>query len=346
MAPPDPLIPEFSIKVDGSALSADLYTAVRSVEVREQINTPAACYLKLAPKDGVSSAIFALETFAPGAELEVALGVDGLRSVFSGAVYVLEPTFSDEASLLVTAYDGLHLLRFGTKSRSYNNVTLSDVASDMAHAAGLTVGNVDSTSTTYETLLQDNVSDLEFLAGFLPQLDYELAMSEGKFCFRRSPQGEGSELQLAYPEDVSELWLRLKVLTKGSSVQVRAWDSKNQTAVLGTAAGAADAMGGRESAGSLSQGVASSAILEGDWNILDEAGAGDAARSLREHCLGAFIEGEGEVVGNPALRAGINLTLQGLGARYSGLHYVTSTHHHYDLPGGYKTRFGVRRTGV
>jgi phage protein D len=58
-----------------------------------------------------------------------------------------------------------------------------------------------------------------------------------------------------------------------------------------------------------------------------------------------YITGEGNSVGNPDIKAGTVVALQGLGQRFSGRYYVTACKH--SLGGrGYQTRFSVRRSAA
>jgi phage protein D len=69
----------------------------------------------------------------------------------------------------------------------------------------------------------------------------------------------------------------------------------------------------------------------------------DEARTLAE---AAFLERQrrfvtihGTTDGNPSVRVGAHVTLEGLGPRFSNTYYVTRCRHHYDLTRGYETDF-------
>jgi phage protein D len=59
-----------------------------------------------------------------------------------------------------------------------------------------------------------------------------------------------------------------------------------------------------------------------------------------------YIRGEGLSIGEPKLRAGIVVKIEGLGERFSGLYYVTSTEQRFSTKKGYQTRFAVRRNAT
>lgn len=56
--------------------------------------------------------------------------------------------------------------------------------------------------------------------------------------------------------------------------------------------------------------------------------------------------GEGVCDGRTDLRAGTVVKIEGLGERFSGLYYVTSTTHSYTLKYGYRMAFTVRRNAT
>jgi phage protein D len=58
--------------------------------------------------------------------------------------------------------------------------------------------------------------------------------------------------------------------------------------------------------------------------------------------LNERLTGSGSTIGNPLIRAGTVLRLAGLGERFGGLYRVKSATHTID-PGGYRTRFDVRK---
>jgi phage protein D len=59
-----------------------------------------------------------------------------------------------------------------------------------------------------------------------------------------------------------------------------------------------------------------------------------------------YVIGHGVCIGRPDLRAGLLVTIEGLGRRFSGPYYVTSTEHRFRPNTGYRTAFTVRRNAT
>ena len=80
--------------------------------------------------------------------------------------------------------------------------------------------------------------------------------------------------------------------------------------------------------------------------VSTQAEADQIARGRFNEMALAYISGEGVAVGRTDLRAGSVVRIEGLGRRFSGQYYVTSTVHSYTPTQGYRTAFTVRRNAT
>ncbi len=78
-----------------------------------------------------------------------------------------------------------------------------------------------------------------------------------------------------------------------------------------------------------------------DVNVETRAEATALAVALLKRSLDQLFTAEGELLGDPRVRAGTSLRIEGVG-RFNGVYYVTKTIHEYG-ENGYRTRFTVRR---
>jgi phage protein D len=74
--------------------------------------------------------------------------------------------------------------------------------------------------------------------------------------------------------------------------------------------------------------------------------AGRLASGLLNEMAMRYVTGEGVCIGRPDLRPGRPVKIEGIGRRFSGLYYVTSTEHSYLPNRGYRTAFSVRRNAT
>src|SRR5438105_11091785 len=147
---------------------------------------------------------------------------------------------------VIRGYDKSHRLHRGRRTETYKNVTDSDIARTVANRASLTVGQIDSTSGTFDHVSQANQSDWDFLKSRAREIGYELVMEDGKFNFRQPIQASGAPqlggyqshndpLQLVFGDDLIEFRPRVTSAEQVSTVKVRGWDPDQKQAVIGSA---------------------------------------------------------------------------------------------------------------
>jgi hypothetical protein len=81
-----------------------------------------------------------------------------------------------------------------------------------------------------------------------------------------------------------------------------------------------------------------------DQQVSSQEEAMAVARAELERRAIEYITGRGSCIGNPQLVSRKVILLKGLGSRFSGKYYVTSTTHTIDA-NGYRTEFVVKRDG-
>jgi len=77
--------------------------------------------------------------------------------------------------------------------------------------------------------------------------------------------------------------------------------------------------------------------------IASQAEADQMAKAMFNDMALGLICGEGEAVGNTSLKAGITISLLGLGDRFNGVYYVRQAEHRIGPKVGYVTKFNVVR---
>src|SRR4051794_22609440 len=86
------------------------------------------------------------------------------KKLIAGEVTSIEAVCADLHVLtVVRGYSKAHRLQKARRTRTFVNMTDSDVARKVARDAGLTVGTVDDTSTTHDHLAQIAQTDWDFL---------------------------------------------------------------------------------------------------------------------------------------------------------------------------------------
>jgi phage protein D len=287
----------------------------------------------------------------PGNKLEIRLGyLDQFQSLIIGEITALHPKYSnaESAKMHVQGFDRLHRLRRGRKTRSFVQVKDSQIAEAIAADNGLGVDAQDS-SVVFDYVLQNNVSDFDFLLERARRIRYEVRTEQGQLVFRRVANHLDKVLTLEYAKTLKSFSPRLTTVGQVDEVKVRAWNPTSKEAVLGVArAGDEDSrMGGKESGAEIARaafGAHGTAVVH--VPLATQAEADQVAHAIYNELALSFVSGEGEAVGNVGIQAGRTIEVKGLGRRFSGNYYVKRAEHHLSPKSGYATRFQVMRSAV
>ena len=195
-----------------------------------------------------------------GASVEIEAGKFGDTSgtsIIKGEVTSIEAICENlQVLTVIRGYDKAHRLQRARRSKTYLNMTDSDIASQIASNAGLDVGQIDSTSVTHDHIAQVAQADWEFLQQRAREIGYECGVSGGEFFFRSASGmpadsgGLGGALASAASAVASALGLggglkfgdnlytfypRLSAANLTPDVEVRFWDGKGARVVSSNA---------------------------------------------------------------------------------------------------------------
>ena len=239
-----------TVRVGGAALSDGAARCLVRTEVDTHLMLPGMFALSFEDLTGAALDDAGLDI---GVEVQVSAGSRSSSRLITGEVTAIEGYYQGLVGrTVVRGYDLCHRLQRARRTRSFENMTDSDVARQIAQAAGLTVGTVTSTHTVHEHLLQCNQSDWEFLAQRAGEIGFEFGMSDGKFVFRKASSlgqsdSDAKGPELAIPGALLRFEPRVTAGNLTPDVEVRVWDPLK--ARLSTAAPVPTAANGASSAG-------------------------------------------------------------------------------------------------
>ena len=183
--------------------------------------------------------------------------------LLKGEITALEPDFpaDGKTSLVVRGYDKMHRLHRGRQTKTFLQVSDSDLVSKIAKEAGLQTGTVDSTSQRYEHVLQYNQTNLEFLMERAERIGYYLLVVEGKIYFKKGDANLGDGPTLTYLESLVRFEPRWTASHQANTTKVLGWDSKAKQAISGqgTPSSSLNQGGMTQTGGALAQSKFSSA---------------------------------------------------------------------------------------
>lgn len=354
-----PLGEEFSnsllVTVAGGPLPADVLPLLVSGYVDDSSNLPGLFVLRFTDEHGT---VLTKGGFAIGTAVELSLQSSdpgGPQGLLAGEVTSVEVDLAhDGTHTTVRGLDLAHRLFRGTRVEAYLNMTASDIVAKVAGRVGLQV-EADPTTVTHDHVMQDGISDWDFLRRLADENGFLLGIAEGRLTFRARPQataapsgsGGARRQPLVLERGVNLVSLRGTVTAHGQvpEVEVRGWDPATKQAVVsrkpaGTTSAELDTTHPRRLAGD----VQSPPYVVGLPTVAVQTSCDLAAQSLADHLAGGFAELEGVARGNPALRSGAAITLVGVGEPFAGRYTLTSTRHTFSAEHGYLTSFSVSNT--
>ena len=347
----DTLTPEVRLRVDEEDFPLDAQADLVSVSVLEDVNATGMFTFTLLCWDGQEMRVTWIDDdrFKEGNSVEIHMGyLDNIEALFSGEITGLEPEFPREQppTLTVRGYDRRHRLMGRRKTRTFLNMTDSDIANQIAGEWSLSP-EVEDTGVTLDYVLQHNRTDFEFLRERAQRIGYEFLVTDTNLQFRPR-QNEGSAaITLRREVELLDFSARLTTIGQHEEVFVQGWSPRDKEELVAhAAAGDERAMGSASGPAQVRDVFGGTADTSVEMPVLNQAEADQLVDGWFAEMALRYVEGQGVCIGRPDLRAGTLVEIEGLGRRFSGSYYVTSTEHSFKPSAGYHTAFTVRRNAT
>ncbi len=342
--------PERRILINGAAVSTELDADVLEVAVCQYVEGGDRFEITVNALNSTDQQLKWIDSdeLQPGNQIAIELGFTGsTKTLLDGEITALRAAYSNDqgAQVQIQGFDRLHRLRRGRRTKAYVEVKDSQVAEQIASTLGLDSEASDS-AVVHPYLLQNNLSDIDFLMQRAKRIRFEVAVSGRKLVFRPAANHLAEAVALEYMRDLKWFNARLSTARQVSDVAVRGWNPASKEAILGRARVGAEST--RMKGSSLGPQIAEEAFgafseVTVDIPVGSQPEADQIAGAFFNDMAIELISGEGEAVGNPDLRAGTTVALLGLGKRFSGLYYVVKAEHRLSPELGYITRFDAQR---
>jgi phage protein D/phage baseplate assembly protein gpV len=271
-------------------------------------------------------------------------------TLVKGEITALEPDFGENMTpeFVVRGYDPTHRMFRETRTRTFLNTKDSDLAQQIASAAGLQT-EIETTNTVYDHVFQSNQSDLTFLMQRAWRIGFECFVADNKLYFRKPSNTGAASITLQWGSDLKYFRPRMTLAEQVDEVIVRGWDVTKKEAIVGKAESGnlypsiEESKDGKTWASSFGRGK--KIVVE--QPVVSQAEANVLASARLDEISGAFIDAEGMATRRPDIKAGEKVKLENLGQRFSGEYLVTNATHVFS-PEGLKTVFRVTgsRTGL
>ncbi len=343
----DFITPEIKIFVDGKNISSE-GISVSEVEVERIRNgigsfrfiIPEALDVEFNPKYE--------DVFKFGSEIQIQLGYkDRFETVFTGLISSLTYHFEEDnfLDLEVEGYDYLFLMMKNKNFRSWNEMTISDVISDVIQDYPFKDREVERTNISFNQIRQENETDFIFLKKLSKKIGYEFFITEeGKFIFRHLGLNLSPDLILSFGKELIFFKPTVDLTQVINEVVVKGWNPESKQEVIGKASSGDELF--VESTGGKGTAVVQESLRipvshEIRIPVEKQEEAEELAKSILNELSLNYLKGNCTTVGLPDIKPGIVIELKGLGSKFSRKYYVEKVIHKFG-DNGFTTKMEVR----
>lgn len=282
-----------------------------------------------------------------GKDFQVKLGAD---EIFKGKITALEAVFPEAQApeITVLAEDALQNLRMNRRTRTFEDVSDSDIFNKIAGEHGLTAG-IDVSGPTHKVVAQVNQSDLAFIRDRARGIDAEIWIKDGTLNVKTRPKRGQDKLSLKYGGQMREFCVLADLANQRTSVIAAGWDVSGKS----TAKHEAQDTVISSELGSDTSGVSILKKAFGDRKEslvhrvpFNNQDAQHSAESFMKTIARQFCVGRGVSDTDAKLRVGAFVELDGLGPLFNGKYYVAEVAHIFDNVKGLRTEFRAERLGI
>ncbi len=357
-------VPYFEVKLRGQPLGQGVVRDILQVTYKDNIEEIDSFEITINnwDSDKLQFKYSDDDLFDPGQEVELWMGYYGqerLRLMITGEITSLRPAFpaSGPSTLAISGLNLLHRLRTKQESKPYEKLTDSEIAQQIGGRLNVAV-RIDRAAAAqeerYDYLFQDNQYDIIFLMQQARRIGYDMFVEESgqngqagqsQLYFGPSVNVQRVTYQLTYGRSLIEFQPNLTTANQVGEVTVRGWDTRNKQKIEYTAKRseiATQGVGARGGQGVIEQSFNQRQEIIVDRPIQSEQEAQTLAIETLERIAKEMVKGSGSTVGLPDLRAGSVVEIDGLGERFNGRYFVTTTTHTIG-DSGYTTQFECRR---
>ena len=298
----------------------------------------------------------------PAAGKEISISIDYADSssgaaepIFTGYITALSPSFpsSGMPSLTVEGYDySYKLQKTGSQKTFAKMKDYSDIVEKIAIMNSVGIGKVDLTSVKPKdsVIIDAEQSDYIFLRKLAERFGYYFFMRGKKIHFVDPARFKQSPTVLKWGKDLISFSPRMSAVQVVTGVNVTGYSQERGNEPIKAEAASGD-IGfleqGAKCAADLvkSGGLGPVKINLHSYSVGSDQEAKAVAKAIMIRANNSFIEGTCECIGNPVIRAGSDVKIEGVSKRFDGIYRVTKARHSLGME-GYTMSLNLMRGGA
>lgn len=277
------LLSHFYLKLGGSDAPAELMADLGNVEVDDSLHIPDMFTLQVRdPRFQWGDS----DVLRVGQEVEILAAASSggaPKRLLIGEITGVEPEYpyNGVPLLMVRGYDRAHRLHRGKKTRSFQQVTDSDMVMRIARDYGLRP-EVDATTEVHEYILQNNQTDFEFVQERARRMGYNFLVDDRALVFKKPANMPAEVVELDYGTTLRQFRPRMTTASQYKEVIVKGWDPVTKREIVAQArpGGGGSSGGGAGPLGGLAGAAAGAA--SGAANAAAQAGASQLNRLAQQ----------------------------------------------------------------
>lgn len=323
------ILPGFQYRVQGINLSVEMQGLITEVIVSRALSEPSYCKLIFQGSPDELNDI--AETLSPQNTLEVESLSDRVVFFIGKITEQKYKMFSpQEARLKICAFDALEEMKKTQSVRAHVQVTVGDIAQEIAGKHGLILDAQES-GPMRQRIIQYQQSDFDFLlqhtscAGLYFQVD-------GSDLQLFSLEGHGTPLEYVLGEKLHQADFKLNRNVFRNGVKTFAWDALNQEK---QDADAGMPRIGRKVSASAAD---NSGLILTNQIVENESEAEARAQAVYDHAKNEEVVFGGIVEGNASLKPGMSVCLKNVAKSFEGTYILTKVRHCINLRKGFVSK--------
>lgn len=350
--------PGFEVEIQDKKLAMNISKQILSVEVNEEVDLGSTFTITMNDEFDMNTQEFKWldnPLFKEGNTVVIKMGYGSdLSPMIIGKITGIEPNFfsGDTTTFTIKGHDLSY--EFFKKKKSGEKTFLdkrySDMAKEIATMAELSAV-VDETGKSDPVVYRKD-SDMSYF-DFLKEIQAKAGCYQfdvdGKKMYFIDPKVDREEiLTLELKKDLISFRPTINITELVTEVEVRGHNPKDpKTPIIGRATSGSEKKQepGKKTGSQIAEENGGKKKVITNIVVTSKDHADAIAKCELNKASNTLIEGEGECIGIPQLRKGVNIKLEKMGKRFSGKYYVKGTTHTIN-ESGYRTRFTVKRNAL
>ena len=336
-----------TIEVDGQSFPM-LATNLRRMRMREGLGGLSS--IELAFVDSVPDGTGSHYAANGGSPLQLGAGVrvfagpatTGAGEIFDGQVTAIESEIGPDDPPLFTilAADRLYPARRRRRTKLFEAMSLGDVVGELASDFGLTAQVREGVDTTTRDWMQADETDLAFLRRILGRFDCDMQVVADRLQVGRVGMDQRSLVTLTTGDNILAARITADVAEQVSTIRKASFDPATGEAVESEEDSSGFGPGeGRSGPDILEAKFSTVAMHCGRSGPLTDGDAALLARIEGEKRARSFVQLDCTAQGDPGLRVGSWVQLEGVNPMFANQFSVRQAVHRWDQDDGYRTDF-------